>query len=251
MMRKRPLRWIIVGVVLAVGLYFVLDVIALRYLESRGAAELARTLTAEEAKVDLGDIPFLPGFITGRLSRAEVNVRGASGSGGLRVQSLNARMSGLRFSWREMFALARSVFSTRTKVSMSEPIGLVEIGQSDLEDFLQRHITDVGTVGISSSGVEVRFLEKRLKTGIEPTPDDLTEPARYLPRVTDRHIALILISMGEVPDRFAESARRVGQVINLPAVPEGLRTDVRLGAGVITVEATGHEAELEIGEGEE
>lgn len=250
-MRRRPLRWIIVGIVLAVGLYFVLDVIALRYLESRGAAELARSLTAEEAKVDLGDIPFLPGFITGKLSRAEVNVRGASGSGGFRVQSLSAQMRSLRFSWRDVFALSRSVFSRRTKVSMSEPIGLVEIGQSDLEDFLQRHIPDVGTVGISGAGVEVRFLSKRLKTGIEPTSDDLTEPARYLPRVTDRHIVLSLISAAQVPDRFAESARRVEEVINLPAIPEGMRTDVRLGAGVITVEASGREAELTIGEGEE
>jgi hypothetical protein len=250
-MRRRPLRWILVGIVLAVGLYFVLDVIALQYLESRGAAELATTLTAEEAKIDLGDIPFLPGFVTGRLSRAEITVRGASGSGGFRVQSLNARMSDLRFSWREMFALSRSVFSTRTRLAMSEPIGLVEIGQTDLEDFLQRHIPDVGTVGISSAGVEVRFLEKRLKTGIEPTPDDLTEPARYLPRVRDRRIVLSLIGMAQVPDRFEPSARRVEQVIDLPAIPEGLRSDVRLGEGVITVEASGREAELEIGEGEE
>ena len=250
-MRRRPLRWIMVGVVLAVGLYFVFDVISLQYLESRGAAELARTMTAEEAKIDLGDIPFLPGFITGKLSRAEIDVRGASGSGGFRVQLLNARMSNVRFSWREMLSLSRSVFSTRTKVKMGEPIGLVEIGQSDLEDFLQRHIPDVGTVRISSAGVEVRFLSKRLKTGIEPTPDDLTEPARYLPRVTDRHIVLSLLGMGQVPERFASSARRVEQVIDLPAIPEGLRSDVRLGAGVITVEASGRELELTVGEGEE
>lgn len=250
-MRRRPLRWIIVGVVVAIGLYFALDVIALQYLESRGAAELARTLTAEEAKIDLGDVPFLPGFFTGRLARAEIDVRGASGSGGLRVQSLNARMTSVRFRWREMFALSRSVFSTRTKVSMSEPIGLVEIGQTDLGEFLQRHIPDVGTTHISSAGVEVRFLNERLKTGIEPTPDDLTEPARYLPRVVDRHIVLSLISVAQVPERFGPSARRVEEVIDLPAIPEGLRTDVRLGDGVIVVEASGREAELIVGEGEE
>jgi len=249
-MRRRPLRWIIVGVVLATGAYFVLDVIALRYLESRGSAELARTVTAEDAKIDLGDIPFLPGFITGRLARAEINVRGASGSGGLRVQSLNVRMSAVRFSWREMFALSRSAFSTRTKVSMSEPIGLVEIGQIDLEEFLRRHISDIGTVRVSSGGVEVRFLETRLKTGIEPTEEDLTEPARYLPRVVDRRIALSLIGVAQVPERFAASARRVEHVIDLPAIPEGLRSDVRLGDGVIVVEASGRQAELTVGEGE-
>lgn len=250
-MRRRPARWIIVGIVLAIGLYFALDVVALQYLESRGAAELARAMTAEEAKLDLGDVPFLPGFITGRLSRAEVDVRGASGAGGFRVQSFKARMSAVRFSWRKLFALSRSVYSTRTTVNMSEPIALVEIGQTDLQDFLQRYISDVGTVRVSSAGVEVRFLEKRLKTGIEPTDEDLSEPARYLPRVVDRHIALSLIGVAQVPEQFGSAAKRVERAIDLPAIPEGLRADVRLGDGVIVIEASGRDLEFPVGEGEQ
>ena len=249
-MRKLRARWIVVGVLVVVGLYFAVDVIALQYLESRGAAELARAMTAEEAKIDLGSIPFLPGFIRGRLDRAEVDVRGASGKGGFRVQVLKAQMQNARFSWRKMFALSRSVFSTRTKISADDPIGLVEIGQTDLEDFLRRHVESVGTARISSGGVEVRFLTKRLKSGIEPTSEDLSEPARYLPRVVDRRISLSLIGVAQVDPKHRADAEAIEHVIDLPAVPLGLRTDVRLGQGVIVIEASGPDLELDVGEGE-
>lgn len=249
-MRRLRARWIVVGVLVAVGLYFALDVIALQYLESRGAAQLARAMTAEEAKVDLGSIPFLPGFVRGRLQRAEVDVRGASGKGGFRVQTVKAQMKELRFNWRKMFALSRSIFSARTSIEAHDPIGLIEIGQTDLEDYLRRHVESVGTARISSAGVEVRFLNKRLKSGIEPTDEDLSEPARYLPRVNDRRISLSLIGVAEIDERHRADAERIERVIDLPLVPEGLQTDVRLGDGVIVIESSGPDLELEVGEGE-
>lgn len=249
-MRRLRARWIVVGVLVVVGLYFALDVIALQYLESRGAAELARGMTAEEAKIDLGSIPFLPGFVRGRLDQADVDVRGASGKGGFRVQLVKARMHDLRFSWRKMFALSRSLFATRTKLNAGNPIGLIEIGQTDLQDYLRRHVESVGTARISSGGVEVRFLEKRLRSGIEPTEEDLSEPARYLPRVTDRRISLSLIGVAQVDPKHRADAERIEEIIDLPHVPQGLRTDVRLGDGVIVIEATGPEVELDLGEGE-
>lgn len=250
-MRKFRLRWLAIGFVLAVGLYFALDVIALQYLQSRGATELARAMTAEEAKVDLGSVPFLPGFIGGRVAEAEVNVRGASASGGLRIQSVMARFQDLRFSWRKMFQLSGSIFSTRTGVEIEEAFGLVEIGQGDLEEYIRRQMPMVGDVSIDTSGIEVRFLKEELEEGAQPTGDDLTDPARLLPRVTDRRITLSLVGLSQVPPQLRSTAHRLERIINLPAVPEGLRTDVRLGNGVIVVEASGRELELEIGEGQE
>lgn len=249
-MRRLRARWIVVGVIVAVGGFFALDVVALQYLESRGAAQLARSTTAEEAMLDLGGIPFLPNYLRGRLGHAQVDVRGASGKGGFRIQLLRAQMTDLRFNWRKMYALSRSIFSTRTTLRTSGPIGSIEIGQTDLEDFLRRHSAAVGTARISSGGVEVRFLERRLKEGIEPTEEDLSEPARYLPRVTDRKISLVLIGVAQVDAKHRDNAEAIERAIDFPLVPEGLRADVRLGDGVIVIEASGPSLELEIGEEE-
>lgn len=249
-MRGRGLRWVAVGLVVLVGLYFVLDVVALRYMESRGAREITRAMTAEEGELELGGIPFLPGFITGGLGQAEVRVRGASGSGGLRVQTVRAQMSDLRFSWRDMLSLSRSIFSTRSKVIMKDPFGMIEIAQDDLGDFLKRHVPMIGSVEIRASGIEVRFLKERLDPGVEPTQEDLTEPARLLPRVLDRRISLSLVGIAQVPPALRSHAERLEQVISLPRIPEGLRTDVRLGDRVFVVEATGAELDLTVGEGE-
>lgn len=249
-MRARRLRWVAVGLVVLIGLYFVLDVVALRYVESRGARELTRAMTAEEGELELGGIPFLPGFISGRLNRAEANVRGASGSGGLRVQTVRVQMSDLRFSWRDMLSLSGSIFATRSKVGMKEPFGMIEIAQDDLGDFLKRQVPMIGSVEIRASGIEVRFLKERLDERVEPTQGDLTEPARLLPRVLDRRISLSLVGVAQVPPAMRRLAERLEQVIDLPQIPEGLRPDVRLGDRVFVVEATGTELELTIGEGE-
>jgi hypothetical protein len=248
-MRGRSLRWVVVGVVAIVGLYFALDVVTLRYLESRGATEVARAMTAEEAKVDLGSIPFLPGFLSGRLRSGEVNVRGASGAGGLRVQKVSARMRNMRFSWRHMLSLSRSIFSTRTRVKMEDPFGLIEIGQSDLEEFVRRQVPLVGELRIDASGISVRFRVERPRESTEEG-EELTEPARLLPRIADRRLVLTLVGVSQLPPQFRSAAAALENVIDLPHVPEGLRTDVRLGDGVIVVEASGRELELTVGEGE-
>lgn len=249
-MRRFRGRWIAVGVVVLASLYLVVDIVSLQLLESRGAAELARTMSAEEAKVDLGNIPFLPGFLTGSLRHAEVQVRGASGGGGLRIQSFTARLEDVRFSWRRLLALSRSAFSTRTVVRGVEGFGLVEIGEDDLEEFIQRHIPSVGDVNVATSGIEVRFLKERLEEGVEPKDEGLTEPARLLPRVVDRRIALTLVGVSQIPEPLRPIANRLERLLDLPRIPDGLRTDVRLGDGVIVVEATGREVELEVGEGQ-
>jgi hypothetical protein len=250
-MRRLRLRWIAIGLVLAVGLYFALDVIALQYVQSRGASQLARAMTAEGAEVDLGGIPFLPSFLTGRIPEAEVEVQGASASGGLRVQMVSARFTGVRFSWRKLLRLSGSVFATRTAVSSEEAVGMLEIGQDDLEEFVRRQIPAVGDITIGASGIEVRFLSRDLEEDELPTGDDLTKPARLLPRVADRHLTLSLVGLAEVPEGFRDEARRLERIVDLPAIPESLRTDVRLGNGVIVLEATGRDVELEVGEGPE
>lgn len=250
-MRRLGLRWAVVAVVVAVGAFIALDVVAKQYLESRGATELARALTAEEAELELGGTPFLPGFLMGRVSSADVSVRGPSGAGGFRVQSVKAQLSDVRFSWRDIYALSRSLFATRTQVTMADPVVIVEIVQHDLQEFLRRHVPEVWDVRITSSGVEIRFVNKRLPQGAQPTEDDLTESARYLPRVVDGKISLSLVGVADVPEGSRRVAARVQNAIDLPRIPAGLRSDVRLGDGVIVVEASGAEVKLTVGEGEE
>jgi hypothetical protein len=159
-------------------------------------------------------------------------------------------MQNLRFSWREMLSLSGSIFSARTRVRMENPLGLIEIGQADLEEFVRRHVRQVGDLRINASGIEVRFLKKQLEAGAEPSEEDLTEPARFLPRVEDRRIALSLVGVSQIPEPLRRVASRLEEIIDLPRIPEGLRTDVRLGDGVFVIEATGSELELTVGEGE-
>lgn len=250
-MRRFRFRWFVVGVILAAGLYLALDVVTLRYLESRGATQIARAMTAEEARLDLGDVPFLPGFLTGRISRVEVDVRGASAGDGLRIESVRARMNDVSVGWRSLLSLSRSLFSTRTTVEMSDPIGIVEIVQDDLGDLLRRQVPMVESVVIESSGIEVRFLEEPLEPGARPTQEDLTEPARLLPRIVDGRVVLSLVGVAQIPEELRDAAERLEMTLTLPRIPEGLRTDVRLGHRVVVLEATGTELELTIGEGEE
>ncbi|HYZ92964.1 MAG TPA: DUF2993 domain-containing protein, partial [Actinomycetota bacterium] len=238
-MRRFRGRWIVVALLVAAGLFFAVDIISLQHLESRGAAELARTMAAEEAKLDLGGVPFLPGFITGHLRRGEVKVRGASGGGGLRIQSFTSRMESIGFSPRRLLSLSRSAFATRTTVRAAEAFGLMEIGQDDLEEFIRQQIPLVGDVRVAASGIEVRFLKKRLERGAQPSDEDLTEPARLLPRVADRRFVLTLVGSSGIPEPLQRAARRLEGLVKLPQIPEGLRTDVRLGDGVVVVEATG------------
>ena len=221
-----------------------------QYLESRGAAEIARTMSAEDATVELGGVPFLPRFLGGSLTGVSVRVRGATAQGGLRVRSVEARMARVSFDAGEMFALARSIFSTRTVIEATEPVGLVELEEEDLEDFIKRTLPQVADVRIRSSGVEVRFL----RPGVEPAdvdnPDEkeMTQPARFLPRVENRRLVLVLTSVSQLSPIYRADAARIGGLIQLPAVPEGLRPAVSLRNGVIVMEAQGPLVKLPVGE---
>lgn len=251
-MRRRRWRWIVVGVLVFVGLYVAADIVMLQYLESRGSGELVRTVSAEEAGVDLGGFPFIPRFLRGRLNDVSITVQGASGRGGLRVQSIDVRMDELRFIPGELFALARSSFSTRTKVTATQPFGIQELAEQDLEDFLRRTIPLVGDVRIKGSGVEVRFFKTAalLARAEQPTDDNLTKPARYLPTIVDGRLGLTLIGVSQIPPIARDEARRLEGLLDLPKVPGGLQSDVSLRDAVIVIEAQGSTVTVTVGEGE-
>lgn len=261
MRRRRLYRWIGVGLVLAVGLYFVLDVVMLQYMQSRGGAEVARGMTAESASVKLGSVPFLTGFLSGRISNVSASISGATAAGGFGVQSIDFTAKQVHFSPRRMFSLARSLFSTRTTVTFNDPFGQVEIGEGDLRDFIKHAIPDVGDVQVKSSGVEVRFKLPRpartfssaspsLSPTPTPNPDDLlSKPARFLPRIEDRKFVLTLIDVSQIGFDFRDDAARIENLISLPPVPATMNSDVRLGKGVIVIESTGKTLTVTIGEG--
>jgi DUF2993 family protein len=253
-MRRRRWRWVAVGLVLATGLFVVADIVLLQYIESRGAGEIARSMSAEEAKVDLGGFPFIPRFFRGRLTDISVRVTGGSAAGGLRVQSIEARMGAVRFEPGDVFALARSSFATKTKVTADDPFGIVEIGEQDLEDFVTRAVPLVGNVEVTGSGIEV-FFEPRIDADLpdraaEALDELAKKPARYLPVIEDGRLVLSLVSVSQIDGRFRADASRLEKLIELPKVPAGLRTSVTWRDGVIVMEAQGLKVTLAVGEGE-
>ena len=253
-MRRRRWRWVAVGLVLLAGLFVVTDIVLLQYIESRGAREIARTMSAEGAKVDLGGFPFIPRFFRGRLTNVTVNVTGASAAGGLRLHSIEARMMTVRFKPGAVFALARSSFATRTKVTADDPFGILEIAEQDLEDFIKRAVPLVGDVEVKGSGIEVFFkprIDADLPDRAQEALDELTEkPARYLPVVEDGKLVLSLVSVSQIDRRFRFDASRLERLIQLPKIPSGLRTSVSWRDGVVVMEAQGPEVTLTVGEGE-
>jgi hypothetical protein len=225
------------------GILFALDVVMVQYLESRGAAELARTMAAEDAEIDLGGSPFVPRFFGGNLSGVSVQVRGASASGGLRVRSVEARLAQVSFDASEMFALTRSSFATTSEVTATEPIVIVELAEGDLNDFIRRAVPAVGDVQVKGSGIEVRFLKEGVDPAdaVRPSDDNLTKPARYLPTASDRRLVLSLTSSSQIPSGNRAEAARIEGLIDLPQFPEGLDPEVSLRDGVIQLEAQGAE----------
>lgn len=241
------------GAVVAFGLFFALDVVFVQYLESRGGAEIARAMAAEDSEIDLGGFPFIPRYLRGRLSGVSAEVRGASVSGGLRVQSVEARMATVDFDAGEMFALARSIFATRSEVRATNPIVILELGEGDLNDFVRRHLPVVGDLQVKGSGIEVRFLREDVDPAdaLRPTDDDLTDPARFLPVTRDRRFRLVLTSLRGVGASFRAEAKRLEELIQLPRFPEGLDPEVSMRDGVVVIEAQGAEVTVDVGEASE
>ncbi len=264
-MRSRRLRWLGVAAIVAIGLYFVADIVALQYLQSRGAGRISQALAAQSSTLKLGSLPFLPSYLGGHLSGVEAKVKDATAKEGFGVQSIDIRASEIRFGPGKMFSLARSLFSTRSKVTLTEPIAIIEIGEQDLSEFIKRRVPRVGDVQVSGSGIEVRFkLPEReanasssssgSSSSPSPSPSPsfdelLTKPARYLPRIEGRHFVLTLTSLSQLGFQYRDEALSIEHMIELPPVPAGMSSDVRLGKGVITIDCEGKTVTLDVGEG--
>jgi hypothetical protein len=273
MRRAHLFRWLGVALVVAVGLYFVFDVVALQYMQGRGSADIAQTLAAEGATLKLGSIPFLPRYLSGHLGsrcdsaqctrNIEAKVKGATAEDGFGVQLIDFEASGATFAPAKTFGIARHLFSARTKMTLTDPIVLTEIGQADLSDYIKKKISQVGDVQVNASGIEVRFKLSAPEAptpyyGYGPTPSPtptpgpdqlLSKPARYLPRVDAGRFGLTLTSVSQVPPEFRDDASRIETLIHLPPVPAGMTSDVRLGKAVITIESQGKSVTINVGQG--
>ena len=261
----RRIRWsyLAVALVVLIGLYFVCDIVMLRYIESRGAAQLAQTLDAESATADLGGVPFIPSFVSGRLYTVSGRVNGASAPGGLRIDKVGIDLSDVRFSPRHLLSLARSRFSARTDVKAGQVLVSLQITERDVHDYLVSKISSVQGVRITSSGVAVSFnVPAPASTFVVPAPSPTPAPgetpkpppppppstARFLPRVQDGVFQFVLVSTINVAPRLRGDAAQIAELVRLPRLPGRLRSDVRVGDGVIVVEATGRDVEMNVGE---
>lgn len=256
MRRARFYKRLAVALVFLIGMLIVLDVVALQVAESRAGAGFARSTAAERVTVDLGGFPFLPGLVSGRLRKIEVEGRGLSG-GGLRVQSLVLRVTNISFSPSKAVALIRSQHASRTKVSASEPYGRMDVAQPDLEQFVKTKEPSVHDVRILPSGIEVRFSLQLRNAGNapdEPVAPVITPPVRFLPRIEERKLVLTVVGLGGFAPaeqkELAERVQRIEHAIDLPPLPEGLSPpQITLGTGSFVVEATGTSIAVLVGEG--
>jgi hypothetical protein len=263
--RRVRWSWLAVALVVLTGLYFVCDVVALRYIESQGAAQLAQTFDAESATANLGSVPFLSSFFSGHLHQVSGRVSGASAPGGLRIEKVDITLGDVTFSPRHLMSLARSRFSARTKVKAAQAGVTLQINERDVHDYLVSKISSVRGVRVTSSGVAVTFNEAA-PAGSYPTPSPTPSPsaspgatpapppppppstARFLPRVENGVFQFVLVSMVNVAYDLRGDAVQIEELIRLPRLPDALRSDVRLGDGVIVVEATGRDVEMHVGE---
>lgn len=229
-------------VVLLAGLAVVADIVALQVAESRAGTGFARATAAERTTIDLGGFPFLPGLMGGRIRRVELVSRGMTG-GGLRVARLEASMDDVRFKASDAMAVISNPHARRAKLTGANPSGRVEIVADDLAQFVRNREPLVQELRIGPSGIEVRF---------GPTPDAMSPPARFLPRI-DRvtgKLVLQLQGVAGLPVAFIPKAQALEKSIDLPAVPKGMSTpDLSLGEGSFTIEAQGERVQLLAGEG--
>jgi hypothetical protein len=262
-MRRARWSWLAVALVVLVGLYFVCDVVALHYIESRGAAQLAQTLDAESATADLGSVPFLPGFVSGHLHSVSGHITGASAPGGLRVDDIDISLQDVSFSPRHLISLARSRFSARTDVKAAQALVTIQLAEQDLHDFLVSKISSVRGVRVTSAGVAVTFNQPAPASSLPtPTPSPSPKPgatpappappppstAHSRPRVEGGVLQLVLVSTVNVAADLQGDAESIEELVRLPRLPSSLRSDVRLGDGVIAVEAVGRDVEMNVGE---
>ena len=256
------------GLVVLTGLFFVCDVVVLRYIESRGAAQLAQTFDAESATADLGNVPFLPSFMSGHLSAVSGHISGASAPGGLRIDKIDITLQDVRFSPKHLVSLARSRFSARTDVKAQQANVTLQLAERDIHDYLVSKISSVRGVRVTSSGVAVTFDEPAPAGSYPaPTPSPTPSPspgaspappapppppppstARFLPRVEGGVFQFVLVSSVNVAYDLRGDADQIEELIRLPRFPDSLRSDVRLGDGVIVVEAVGRDVEMNVGE---
>jgi hypothetical protein len=262
MRRRRIYRWIAVAVIVLVGLYFVVDVVTLQYMQSRAGAETARGMAAQGAKVKLGSVPFLPGFLFGHTSNVSATIDGATATGGFGVDQIQFSASSVHFSPSHMFSLARSLFSTQTKVTFMQPSCTVQLAESDLSQYIEHTVADVGQVQVKPTGIEIRFKLPLLPPTASPTATpspsptptpspqvQLTEPARFLPRIENGRFVLTLIDVSQIGAQFRDDASQIENLINLPPVPSSMNSDVRLGKGVIVIESQGLSLTVTVGQG--
>ncbi len=239
MRNRRLYRWLLVAALLFVGLSVTLDVVALQVFQSRAGIQIARGTAAEQATADLGGLPFLPDFLRGRLREVEVEIDGAS-AGGLRVHHLVLGFDEASFPARKMISLARSRHAARARVEGSSPFGVAEIREFDLDEFVRALEPEVGAVRITDAGVIVTFESEE--------EDSPPADARFLPRIEDRRLRLLLVGRSGIAARHRPAADRIEGLLDLPRVPEGMQADVRVLRGRLTVEAEGRDFHIWIGE---
>jgi hypothetical protein len=246
-------------VVALIGLYFVGDVVLLRYIESRGATQVAQALDAESATTHLGSIPFIPSFLGGHLHQVSGRVDGASAPGGLRVDRVEVQLTDVKFSPGHVFSLVRSRFAARTDVRATQALVTLQLSERDIKEYLTSKIGAVSDVRVSSVGVAITFASANPVSPV-PTPTPAIEPsspapsspppsmARFLPHVTGGVLQLELVGSVDLASEFRNDAEQVAELVRLPRLPKGLQADVRLGDGVIVVEAQGSNIDVRIGE---
>lgn len=232
----RPRRLLALLALLA-GLFVAADIVLLRLAESRLATGTARALAAESANSELGTFPFLPSFVGGRAGPIAMNIVGASASG-IRVDRVDATAESVLFDPSETFALVRSRFAPRSQFLLMEVEVRVSVIGTDLAEYARARTSELIDIRITSGGIEATF---RLPDGT------ISPPARFFPAVVDNKITLRLTGTSGLPEFAVTQAMALEGVLDLPFIPDDLRSDVELEKGKFVVSLSGSRVPFSFG----
>ena len=152
------------------------------------SAELARTMSAEDADVDLGGFPFLPRSSADDSTDVSVDVSGANGVRRSRVSvRRRARMATVKFSaWRDLRARALELRDRGRRSRLDAVRDRSSSASRTSRTSSAGRSRRSAIVEVKGTGIEVRSSwPERVDLGGRRTAeeDELTKPARYLPRV--------------------------------------------------------------------
>ncbi|GHH87923.1 hypothetical protein GCM10018793_65600 [Streptomyces sulfonofaciens] len=226
----RALRILLILVVVLGGLFVAADRVAVGFAEGKAADELrSNENLSEKPEVSIEGFPFLTQVVGGQLDDVEIKIKeyeasagGATGGGAgtLRIQDLDARMQGVRFSNGYTSATADSATGT-AHVSYAELLRAAQVEPVEVAPGATAKVIRLsdGGNGKMKVTVEATVLGRKL-----PDPITVTSSMRVEGDVVKVH-ADNLPSFGGVPTPESTVRQITDFQQSITGLPAGIKID--------------------------